>query len=118
MGRMVVVVTTGRVVVVTTGTVVSVTSVVVVLSRVVDGLTGSSDSTRVVIESEFAFGVYNFATISALLIPGDVCANRAASPATWGAAIDVPEIVRAAVAPPIHDDVMFVPGAHKSTHEP
>lgn len=44
--------------------------------------------------------------------------RRAARPATCGDAIEVPEIVRVALAPPIHDEVICEPGAHMSTHDP
>ena len=44
--------------------------------------------------------------------------RRAASPATWGAAIDVPEIVRVDVEPEIHAEVMPEPGAYMSTQLP
>jgi hypothetical protein len=41
-----------------------------------------------------------------------------ATPATCGAAIDVPEIVFVADVEVCHADVMFEPGAKTSTHEP
>ena len=41
-----------------------------------------------------------------------------ATPATCGAAIDVPEIVFVAEVEVCHADVMFEPGAKISTHEP
>jgi hypothetical protein len=42
----------------------------------------------------------------------------AATPATWGAAIEVPLIVAAAPVDPIQAEVMLEPGANRSTQEP
>ena len=44
--------------------------------------------------------------------------SRAARPATCGAAMDVPEIVRVEVDPEIHAEVIPVPGAYMSTQLP
>lgn len=44
--------------------------------------------------------------------------NRAARPATWGAAIDVPLMVLVAVVDVCHAEVMPLPGAKRSRHEP
>lgn len=49
---------------------------------------------------------------------GLVCKNSAAAPATCGAAIDVPLIVAVATSDVCQEDVMFEPGANKSTHVP
>src|SRR5215212_3629092 len=49
---------------------------------------------------------------------GFVSRNNAATPATCGAAIDVPEIVLVAVSLVRHDDVMLLPGAKISRHVP
>ena len=43
---------------------------------------------------------------------------KAATPATCGEAIDVPEIVFVALFDVYQDEVMFEPGAKTSTHEP
>src|SRR6185436_20499650 len=50
--------------------------------------------------------------------PGFVSRNRAATPATCGVAIEVPEIVLVAVLLVFQDDVMFDPGAKMSTQVP
>ena len=93
--------------------------VVVVESRtVVVVSTGTSASTNVVTASDDALLVDSFETIALLEMPGNACARRAASPATCGEAIEVPEMVRVADEPPIHADVMFVPGAQRSTQDP
>src|SRR4051812_29747505 len=42
----------------------------------------------------------------------------AASPATCGVAIDVPEMTLVADGLPIHADLMLTPGANRSTQEP
>jgi len=42
----------------------------------------------------------------------------AASPATCGEAIEVPEIVLIAVVEPTQSEVMPSPGAYRSTHDP
>ena len=129
-GVVVVVVTRGAVVVgatvvvggtVTSGaTVVVVDSIVVVVeSRIVVVVSaGTSASTNVVTASDDALLVDNFETIALFEIPGNAWTRRAARPATCGEAIDVPEIVRVAEELPIHADVMFVPGAQRSTHDP
>ena len=49
---------------------------------------------------------------------GFVSRNNAATPATCGEAIDVPEIVLVAVSLVLHADVMLLPGAKMSTHVP
>ena len=43
---------------------------------------------------------------------------NAATPATCGEAIDVPEIVLVALFDVYQEEVMFEPGANTSTHEP
>ena len=67
------------------------------------------------------------ARVAALKITEDTCAGvaevfvakySAATPATWGAAIEVPCHVRNAVGVPIKADVMDVPGAKTSRHRP
>jgi len=50
--------------------------------------------------------------------PGLVSKNRAATPATCGVAIEVPEIVFVAVSLVFQDEVMLEPGAKTSTHVP
>jgi hypothetical protein len=50
--------------------------------------------------------------------PGFVSRKRAATPATCGVAIEVPEIVFVAVSLVFHDEVMLEPGAKMSTHVP
>ena len=93
--------------------------VVVVESRIVVVVSaGTSASTNVVTASDDALLVDSFETISLLVMPGNACARRAASPATCGEAIEVPEIVRVADEPPIHADVILEPGAQRSTHDP
>jgi hypothetical protein len=47
-----------------------------------------------------------------------MASTRAASPATCGDAIDVPEIVLDAEVLEIHAEVICVPGAHMSTQDP
>src|SRR6476620_547317 len=49
---------------------------------------------------------------------GLVSRNRAATPATCGVAIDVPEIVLVAVSLVFQDEVMLLPGAKMSRHVP
>lgn len=60
--------------------------------------------------------------IAAVTVAGEalgfVSRNSAATPATCGDAIDVPEIVFIAVSLVFHDDVMSVPGAKMSTQVP
>ena len=67
------------------------------------------------------FGV-ELLTIAAVTVAGDavgfVSRNNAATPATCGVAIDVPEIVLVAVSLVFHDEVMLLPGAKMSTHVP
>ena len=43
---------------------------------------------------------------------------RAATPVTWGAAIEVPLMVLVAVELVFQADVMLLPGAKMSTHDP
>jgi hypothetical protein len=56
--------------------------------------------------------------MSAGLSVGFALNSAAATPATCGEAIDVPEMVLMAVELFIHADVMDVPGAKMSRHEP
>ena len=49
---------------------------------------------------------------------GFVSRNKAATPATCGDAIDVPEIVLVAVSLVLHAEVMLLPGAKMSTQVP
>ena len=49
---------------------------------------------------------------------GFVSRKSAATPATCGVAIEVPEIVLVAVSLEFQDDVMLLPGAKMSTHVP
>ena len=67
------------------------------------------------------FGV-ELLMIAAVTVAGEalgfVSRNSAATPATCGVAIDVPEIVFVAVSLVIHDDVMSLPGAKTSRHVP
>jgi hypothetical protein len=49
---------------------------------------------------------------------GFVCKYNAATPATCGAAIDVPDIEVMSVVLRMYDDVTETPGANTSTHEP
>ena len=44
--------------------------------------------------------------------------STAATPATWGLAIDVPDIVAVAVTEDIAAEVIELPGAKISTHDP
>lgn len=44
--------------------------------------------------------------------------KTAATPATCGVAIEVPEIVFVAVAEVIQSETMYEPGAKRSTHDP
>ena len=61
-------------------------------------------------------------TIAFLTVAGEAarlfCRKRAATPATCGAAIDVPLIVAVAVLLVYHADVMLEPGAKMSTTLP
>ena len=60
--------------------------------------------------------------IAAVTVAGEavgfVSRNNAATPATCGDAIDVPEIVLVAVSLVLHADVMLLPGAKMSTQVP
>ena len=60
--------------------------------------------------------------IAAVTVDGEavgfVSRNKAATPATCGVAIEVPEIVLVAVSLVFHDDVMLLPGAKMSTQVP
>ena len=60
--------------------------------------------------------------IAAVTAAGDALGfpskKRAATPATCGVAIEVPEIVFVAVSLVFHDEVMLEPGAKISTHVP
>lgn len=47
-----------------------------------------------------------------------LCKIKAAAPATWGAAIEVPLMVATSLALPIQADLMLEPGANKSTQAP
>ena len=61
-------------------------------------------------------------SIAAVTVAGDavgfVSKKRAATPATCGVAIEVPEIVFVAVSLVFQDEVMLEPGAKMSTHVP
>ena len=50
--------------------------------------------------------------------PGLLSRNKAATPATCGVAMEVPEMVLVAVSLVFHDEVMLDPGAKISTHVP
>ena len=67
------------------------------------------------------FGV-ELLMIAAVTVAGEalgfVSRNSAATPATCGVAIDVPEIVFIAVSLVLHDDVMLLPGAKMSRQAP
>src|SRR5215212_9582971 len=67
------------------------------------------------------FGV-ELLMIAAVTVAGEalgfVSRNNAATPATCGVAIDVPEMVLVAVSLVLQDDVMLLPGAKMSTHVP
>ena len=67
------------------------------------------------------FGV-ELLMIAAVTVAGEalgfVSRNSAATPATCGVAIDVPEIVFVAVSLVFHDDVMLLPGAKMSRQGP
>ena len=52
------------------------------------------------------------------LAPGVVSRKSAATPATWGDAIDVPEMVLVAVSLVDQEDVIPEPGAKMSMHGP
>ena len=52
------------------------------------------------------------------LAPGRPIRSRDAIPATWGAAIEVPEMVLVAVEDVCHADLMPLPGANRSTQDP
>ena len=63
-----------------------------------------------------------WATISFLTVAGDaaglLCRNRAATPATWGVAIEVPLSVAVAVSLVRYAEIMLEPGAKISTTLP
>ena len=67
------------------------------------------------------FGV-ELLMIAAVTVAGDalgfVSRNNAATPATCGVAIDVPEIVLVAVSLVLHEDVILLPGAKMSRQVP
>ena len=67
------------------------------------------------------FGV-ELLMIAAVTVAGEalgfVSRNNAATPATCGVAIDVPEIVLVAVSLVLHADVILLPGAKMSTQVP
>ena len=50
--------------------------------------------------------------------PGSICNHSAAAPATCGAAIDVPDIVRVELDEVMPTERMLTPGAKTSTHDP
>jgi len=65
--------------------------------------------------------------VAVVVIQAEICATEAfgaiskpsaATPATCGEAIDVPEIVFDAVVDVYHAEVMLDPGANTSTHDP
>ena len=60
--------------------------------------------------------------IAAVTVAGEavglVSRNKAATPVTCGVAIEVPEIVLVAVSLVLHDEVMLLPGAKRSTQVP
>jgi hypothetical protein len=58
------------------------------------------------------------AAMVAGLAEGFAWRRRAATPATWGEAIDVPLIVRVAESLVLHVEVIDVPGAKTSTQVP
>ena len=64
-----------------------------------------------------AFPVIEPATVAGEA-PGLPCRYSAATPATWGEAIDVPLIVFVALVPVYQADVMSEPGANTSTQVP
>ena len=124
-GTVVVVVGAGVVVVVVSSTavvvVVSMIAVVVVSITVVVVVAGVSSgvSTRFTIGvPEVLFLRTSRVLTSAGVREGFMDKTRAARPATWGEAIEVPEIVLVAELPEIQAEVICVPGAHMSTHEP
>ena len=109
-GTTVVVVAPTVVEVVVSGTVVVVSS---------PGVAGSS-STKLAMVTD-PVPVFVAVSVEEILLtemPGCACCKRAARPATCGAAIDVPEMVRVAVDPEIHAEVMLLPGAYMSTQRP
>jgi hypothetical protein len=127
LGAVVVVVTTvvvGEMVVVVSLTIVVVVSGIVVVGSdtvVVVVVVGESSgvSTRFTIGVEavlFVFTKRAFTSLGARA--GFIDRTRAASPATCGDAIEVPEMVLVAVLPEIHAEVICEPGAHMSTHDP
>ncbi len=80
--------------------------------------------------SRFGDPVPGFVTLPAVDPPTSACATvageacgdpvrySAATPATWGAAIDVPLIVAVAVSEECPADLMLDPGANRSRHVP
>ena len=60
--------------------------------------------------------------IAVVTVAGDalgfVSRNNAATPATCGVAIEVPEMVLVAVSLVFHDEVILLPGAKMSRHVP
>lgn len=125
-------VVTGTVLV--TGGAVVVTGSVVVTGTVVSGrvVAGRVVAGRVVVvgvspgsSTKFTIGVGAVAAFctsrertSPTVSDGFIDSSRAARPATWGEAIEVPEMVWLAFAPEIHADVICEPGAHMSTQDP
>ena len=120
-GIVVVVVTTEVVVVLSTIVVVVVSITVVVLSGTVVVVVGVSSgvSTRLTIGvADVLFFCTRRVLTSVGVSAGFIERTRAAKPATWGDAIEVPEMVFVAVLPEIQAEVICEPGAHMSTHEP
>ena len=60
----------------------------------------------------------NIVAISDGVEVGEVPSKTATTPATWGVAIEVPEMVLVAVVLLIHAEVMLEPGAKMSRHVP
>lgn len=119
--RGIVVVVSITVVVVSTIVVVVVSITVVVLSGTVVVVVGVSSgvSTRLTIGvADVLFFCTRRVLTSVGVSAGFIERTRAAKPATWGDAIEVPEIVFVAVLPEIQAEVICEPGAHMSTHEP
>ncbi len=116
-----VVVVAGAVVVVSGTVVVDSGTVVVVSATDVVVVSGVGASTKLTIgraAPPSTLAVVRRRVISVELMPGTACDRRAARPATCGEAIDVPEMVLVAPLPPIHAEVMPLPGAHASTQLP
>ena len=113
----------GTVVVVGLGAIVVVGDGAKVVSVGIDDVvvtTGVSSSTKfaIVTVPPSTFDAVKDSRIPPEEMPGCAWLKRAANPATCGAAIEVPEIVRVAEAPEIQADVIPVPGAYISTHPP